>query len=278
MPANPQPSVFLARVPAAPLNYFVQSLLYWEGDPPSHDRDRLMPDGTASLIINLAEDEVRMYEGAGDSQMWRLPGAVLVGAHSRYTVIDSQEQRAIVAVAFRPGGTWPFFDPASSELHNQHTSISDLWRRDGHTLRERVLCARSPAARLAVLERELLMQAVRPLVPDRQIVFATSQLIQSCGSVPINALSECTGLSMKVLSRLFKLRVGLTPKLFARIRRFENMLQTVGSNTAVDWSTVAAECGYFDQSHLIRECALIAGFTPVELLAKRRGESNHFAV
>ena len=76
------PSLFYQYRPAPPLDRFIDRMWYWEGEPTSHGKDRIMPDGGGSLIINMAEDEVRNYGGSDDEQLERYPGAVLVGAQA----------------------------------------------------------------------------------------------------------------------------------------------------------------------------------------------------
>lgn len=270
------PDIFCIHRPAPPLDRFVETLWYWEGTPPAHAKDRLMPTGSASLIINLAEDEVRSYEGANDELLQRYPGAVLVGAYSKYSVIDTHEQRAVLGVSFRPGGMMPFFNPAADELHNAHVSLRDLWGSRGATLRERVLQACTPYARLRVVEAELMARAIRPLQRRPEVDFMLRQLTLR-QDVPIAALSERAGLSPRRLTRLFTLETGLTPKLYARVKRFERVRRSIGGGQ-VEWSDLAQQCGYFDQSHLIRECREISGFTPSQLQARQLGGSNHVAV
>jgi len=264
--------LFLTYRPAPPLHQFVSQLWYWQGVPAAHGKDRLMPDGSGTLIVNLEEDEVRNYAGLHDDVVERLPGAVLVGAHSRYSVIDTQEQRAVLGVSFRPGGMWPFFDPAAEELHNQHIGLRDLWGSAGATLRERILSAPTPVARLRVMELELHARAIRPLARRPEIAFAVERLAHPPHDYTIAMISEHIGLSTRRLARLFSLEVGMTPKLYSRIKRFESVLRLMRPQARVDWSQLALDCGYFDQSHLIHDCRTISGFTPAELHS--RGSFN----
>jgi len=233
-----------------------------------------MPDGSGSLIINLAEDEVRNYVGDRDDVVERFPGAVYVGAHSKYSVIDSQEQTAVIGVNFRPAGMWPFFGIAGDELQNSHVGLGDLWGSAGHTLRERILAVPSPHGRLAYLERELRARANRPIECRPEVEFVLQQLATPADAVTIERLGERVGLSARRLSRLFAIEVGLTPKLYARIKRFHHVFNSLGARD-VDWSEVAPRCGYFDQSHLIRDCKLISGFTPTELHSRWSGSGHH---
>jgi methylphosphotriester-DNA--protein-cysteine methyltransferase len=71
--------------------------------------------------------------------------------------------------------------------------------------------------------------------------------------------------------------VGLTPKLYARIKRFELVVRHL-NGAAIDWTTVAQHCGYFDQSHLIRDCKSLSGFTPTELAARKINGGQHIAL
>lgn len=87
-------------------------------------------------------------------------------------------------------------------------------------------------------------------------------------------LSRHAGLSTRRMARLFTLQVGLTPKLYARIKRFERVMQLMQA-PVMEWSDLAQACGYFDQSHLIRDCKAISGFTPSQLQARCLGNSKH---
>jgi AraC-like DNA-binding protein len=222
----------------------------------------------------LFEDETRCYHGPDDDLVERLPAAVLCGAYSRYFVIDTREQRANIGVAFRPGGTWPFFDPAGEELQNQHVGLRDLWGSAGATLRERVLAAPTPGAKLRLLEAELLARAIRPLERRAEIDFALERLTYAPQDYSIATLSEHVGLSARRFTRLFTLEVGLTPKIYSRIQRFQRVLQALDGRGG-DWTELAQSCGYFDQSHLIHECRSMSGFTPTELAARRVDNSGH---
>lgn len=272
-----EPTLCYMHRPAPPLDRFVDRLWYWEGEPLSHGKDRLLPSGEASLIVNLREDEVRNYTGPNDDQVERFPGAVLVGAHSRYSVIDTQEQRAVMGVSFRPGGAWPFFDPAADELHNAHVGLGDIWGSAGATLRERLLAAPTPQAKLRLLAAELLDRAIRPIGRRPEIDFALVRLTLAPHEHTIGDMSERVGLSARRFTRLFTLQVGVTPKVYARIKRFELVLRRM-NGAAVDWTMIAQQCGYFDQSHLIRDCKALSGFTPTELKNRRVPGGHHVAL
>jgi AraC-like DNA-binding protein len=73
-----------------------------------------------------------------------------------------------------------------------------------------------------------------------------------------------TGLSHTKFIQLFREHVGLTPKLFCRVRRFRTLLNRIEKGLPVNWAGLAADCGYFDQAHLIRDFRAFAGITPID--------------
>jgi AraC-like DNA-binding protein len=126
---------------------------------------------------------------------------------------------------------------------------------------------------MLLLEAELLARAIRPLQRRAEIDFALERLDYAPQDYSIAMLSEHVGLSARRFTRLFTLEVGLTPKVYARVQRFQRVLQAMDGPG--DWTDIAQRCGYFDQSHLIRECRSLSGFTPTELATRRIDNSGH---
>lgn len=91
-------------------------------------------------------------------------------------------------------------------------------------------------------------------------------------------MAGATGRSNRWFVEEFRHEVGLTPKLFCRVRRFQAMLQRAVREPRPDWSKLALACGYYDQSHLIRDFKLFSGLTPTEYAARRCDHRNHVPV
>src|SRR5215469_200418 len=145
--------------PAPPLSRFVELLWFYQDAPKPHSKERLMPDGCVSLVINLAEDETRIYDPDDLRKVTRLGGSGIAGPYSKCFAIDTDEQTCVVGVSFRAGGAVPFLKLPSDELHNQHLNLEDLSGRLGSELRERTLAAKTPEARLRLVELMLLERA-----------------------------------------------------------------------------------------------------------------------
>ena len=261
--------------PSAPaLRPFIEALWHFTGDLP-HARERIVPTGTMQLLINLHEDELRIYEGERFARVERLRGAAISGAYARPFGIDTEEQRCIVGVSFKPGGAAPFFALPSQELRDSHVELGTLWGRDGALLRERLLEAPSPQAALRCVEALLLERAVRPLEIDKLVDFAIGALDRG---VPVQRLTAALGMTPNRFIRQFRDAVGLTPKRFARVRRFGRVLDAIEAGLPIAWSALAADCGYFDQAHLIHEFREFSGMNPTGYRPREQGGRYHALV
>ena len=265
---------FLSRSPAAPLDDFVD--YFWAlGDVPPHSRERIVPSGTVELVVNLREDEIRIYDG---DRCRRYSGAVVSGVFSGFFVVDTLEHADIVGVHFKPGGAFPFFDVPLGELADAHVELHALWGRDAGDLRERLCAQTAPARRFALLERALLAHLYRPLDRRGEVRFALDQLGRS--DARVRDVAGRVNLSHRRFIEIFAEEIGATPKSFHRLRRFQRALARLRRCGANDWACLALECGYFDQSHLIREFLAFSGFAPHDYLShlSERVKAHHLAL
>ena len=235
--------------------------------------ERIVPNGQAHLMINLAEDEFRTYDAAQTDRMSRHSGAVLAGPHARSTVLDTREQRWLVAVEFRCGGASPFFPMPMTEACNQVVQLDNVWRCDGTHLRERFLEAPAPALKFRVLEEMLLQHCAPQLDPPIQYAVTALQ-----AGMPLAKLTSKLGLLPRTLVRRFSSQVGITPKRFARVQRMQRVLRALRRSSKPDWCALAAEHGYADQSHMVHDFRELADITPSGYAPASVQRSSHIPI
>ena len=175
---------------------------------------------------------------------------------------------------FRPGGTWPLFGVAGDELSNQHIGLTDLWSEAG-SLRDRILCAPSPQSRLQILADSLTAQLASCGQQHPAVALALRHLHHAPQLATVEELSREAGISTRRLARLFSIEVGLTPKLYARVLRFNRVVESVYNSSSIDWTELAVRCGYFDQAHFIRDFKAFSGLTPGDYLSRRTPYAHH---
>lgn len=231
-----------------------------------------MPSGTLELVVNLEHDEIFIVRD-GALAPARFSGAVVSGAYGRSFVIDARAHRSMVGVHFRPGGAASFLGMPALELADAHVDLATLWGADGRRVRDGLCAAGSTRERFDRLEAALRVRLAdryrRPFVRA-----AVEKLSRS--DADIGALVRESGLSHRRFVELFAAQVGVSPKRFGRIARFQRVLASA-HGTARGWARIAREGGYADQPHLIRDFTEFAGITPTAYLRLRSEElvPNH---
>jgi AraC-like DNA-binding protein len=266
---------FRHRLPRPPLDSFIESIWLYQSEPRPHALERILPTGAAQLIVNLKEDQTRLYDPKSSYRCVSTSGSVLSGAHTRFQVIDTSEQEYVAGVAFKPGGTVPFFRLPAHEARDADVPLESLWgARRTASLRERLLESSTIDAALDAFEA-VLQEIWGPPGLHPAVTYALAVFDRAPSTISITRVTDTIGLSAKRFIERFKREVGLTPKRYCRVRRFQRALALSHQNRDVDWTRVALDCGYFDQAHFIHEFKSFAGITPTGYESARTSFQNH---
>ena len=237
-------------------------LWLYDGYAQPHAHERLLPMPTTELVIDLRDGRPVSH------------AATVAGPHSEHWQLETADAGSVVGVHFRAGGAFPFFDFPASELHNVRISLEALWGAKARVLVEEILAAPTPDAKFDALERVLLATA-RTLSRHRAVTLALRELSDVSGGGGVAQLTGMIGMSQRRFLDRFRSEVGMAPKLFARVQRFQAVIGTVHTLGEVNWAGIAADCGYFDQAHFVHDFHAFSGFTPTAYLALKSEHRNH---
>jgi transcriptional regulator GlxA family with amidase domain len=179
-----------------------------------------------------------------------------------------------MGVGFRPGGAFPFLGLGADDLLDTHASLQDIWGRGALEIRERISAQRTDARRLQILQDALLSRLVRRPERHPAVLSALDYFRRNPSRPIVGNVAREVGLSNRRFIDVFNFQVGVKPKLFLRIQRFQRVLQKVHLLPVVDWGQLALEQGYFDQSHLIRDFVAFSGISPADYLRRLRDLRN----
>lgn len=211
----------------------------------------VLPDGCMDILFSLetaTEPATNPY---------------VVGAMTRPLTASSHGTTDLVAIRFKPGGSTPYLDLFASDLTDGVTSLDALWGAGASEARDRLQEVPDTASRVEILDDLLLRRLNRATTDADERVLSASELVaRHCGRMTVEGLAEATGLGRRQLERRFLATVGTTPKVAARIARFQGAVSRLGRETTVDLSRLAYECGYSDQAHMTREFKALAGIPP----------------
>jgi len=258
------PVHFQARAPIAPLAGFVELLWYWSGDARNYGRERLLPMGQVELVIQVRNSR---------------PYAAISGPRSEPFIIDRREAQAIIGVHFKAGGAFPFLRCAFGEVHNIGVTLDQLWgAKRAQRLLEILYESPTIEGKFGILEQWLMSIADRPLKHHPSVSLAIKEFQSDPGLFTSERIARETNLSQRRFIELFRDEVGLTPKLFCRVRRFQNVIESIANRDQVDWADLALSHGYSDQSHFIHDFRAFSGLKPSEYLSLRTDALNHVRV
>jgi AraC-like DNA-binding protein len=251
------------QAPSPPLSAFVDIVWLCEMPPQPWSQERLLPDGTLQLVVDLSG-----RDGYG----------VIAGPHAHFFVLDTTHYMDLVGVHFRPGGAFPFLGLPVHELRDLDVPLESLWGSLARELTDRLLEARTDDEKFAIVEAVLLRRARARFDRHPAVAYALSHFTRVPHTRTIAQVSQQIGLSQRRFIEVFSSEVGLTPKLFCRIRRFQSAMRRVHSRERVNWSEVAQACGYFDQAHFIHDFQAFSGLNPSVWLAQRTEHVNHVPI
>jgi AraC-like DNA-binding protein len=259
---------YISHVPSPPLNFYINSL-YSPDDSILPPREKILPLPALDLKINFGGG-FPVYDGDQDEPFTTLTESWALGLWTRYHIVDWPSDLQYLGVSFKTGGAYRFLGLPLSELQNQVVSLDAIWGTFAAELRERLYAAPTIQARFALLEQFLLARLCEAPQGLKAVQYAIAEIARHHGTLSIRELSESMGMSQKHLIVQFKQMVGCTPKELGRLYRFADILASIDLTQPVDWTWVAHQFYFHDQSHFIRDFREFTGHTPTDYLRLRR--------
>jgi AraC-like DNA-binding protein len=259
---------YIFHIPSAPLNSYIDSF-YYPNDSGPLPREKVLPLPAIDLKINFGGG-FQVYGAEQGEPSTTLTESWVLGLWTKYHIVDWPSDLQYFGVSFKPGGAYPFLGLPLSELQDQVVSLDMIWGKLASELREQLYAAPTVRARFALLEQMLLTRLGAPSQGLKAVQYAVAEIARRHGALSIRELSESMGMSQKHLIVQFKQMVGCTPKELARLYRFGDSLASIDLTKSVDWTLVAHQFRYHDQSHFIRDFKEFTGHTPTDYLRLRR--------
>jgi AraC-like DNA-binding protein len=253
------------HTPCPILKPYIHQMWLAQGYHPAHHQERILPHGSMELLFDLTEQAITLRYLRDGYQAHHFNEPVLSGGFSHFFVVDTHRPGDYLSVWFKAGAAQLFFGIPAQELHNRHWPLSLLWGGSAFDLYHQVLAAPSLLARFAVLEAALVARLGQVDQPRHPAVsFALSAFQQVPHPFTISQITQQLSLSPTRFIEVFRQSVGISPKRYGRVVRFQAALRQIARAKSLNWASLAVECGYFDQAHLINEFQALAGLSPTQ--------------
>ncbi|MCX7303273.1 MAG: helix-turn-helix transcriptional regulator [Hyphomicrobiales bacterium] len=211
------------------------------------------------MVISFGEPfAIGLGRAPGDNEHY---DSFTSGLFAGPVTIDSFGASHCLQINFTPLGARRFFGLPMSELADRMVTLDDALGAEGHALREELGDVPDWDRRFDIAERFVLARLHKAGEPTAEVVWAYNRIATSGGRARIASIADRIGWSRKHLAKRFADEVGLGPKTVSRIVRLNRALCAWRTGEA-GWAGIAADCGYADQAHLVRDFTELAGTTP----------------
>lgn len=250
------------RAPVSPLQGIVTDICGYRATSPSRNVE--YASLTIPLVINFAEPfAIGLGRAPCDNDRF---GSFTAGLYAGPVVIESRGATCCLQINFTPLGARRFFGLPMSELADRMVGLDDVLGYRGDRLREQLGNAPDWSSRFNIIEGFVAARLATTAGTQTEIAWAFDRIVASGGRMCVASLAKEIGWSRKHLAVRFSDAIGTGAKTLSRIVRFNRALGL--SAGGFDWADIAADCGYSDQAHLVREFRDLAGETPTALAAR----------
>jgi AraC-like DNA-binding protein len=259
----PQAFEMAERKPMAALAGLVSRIVRYRETGSGHFRQVEAASLDVPLIVSFGEPfAIGLGRAPGANERY---GSFAAGLFAGPVTIDSFGSCHCLQINFTPLGARRFFRMPMTELTDRMAALDDLLGAEGSALRDELGNASTWEARFDIAEAFVLRRLAGADAPSPEIAWAFDRIAATGGRARVASIAREIGWSRKHLARRFADEIGLGPKSVSRIVRFNRAI--AASRSGSGWAGIAADCGYADQAHMVREFRELAGNSPVSWAA-----------
>lgn len=267
---------FETHILQKPLSEHIESIFHYKGFAPDHAMERVVPTGHIFILFELdgmprnTFDNETLKPNGTYSKVW------VSGMHKNHLSISAHQNSEMLVIQFKPAGAFPFFHLPVNQLNDKVILGEKIFGNKMLQLRQQILEQKTSAKKFKAAENWLLKRMDYDSTPNKELL----KIVGLLKDKPFSDHTEIVQLYSKTQKHLigqFKKYLGLTPKVLHRIFRFNEILQRIHLKEQLDWSQIAYQFGYADQSHFIKEFKEFSGFSPQQFInSEHQKEQTNF--
>lgn len=254
--------IYQTHIPRFPLDQFVEIFVYFNDVKLSHNFDRFLPNGDTEILIDFHDTPQFIYDNSSLKEIQACHHIWASGLRTEPITIPAGNKSEMMVISFKKGKAASFFPFPMEEIADSVVDADLVWGADFGLLRERLLATDDIALRFRIVEEFLINEFQSQMTVNPCVAFAIGEMTERPDAISIAKMNAKIGYSQKHFTDMFRRQVGVTPKSYLKIMRFQKAVRTIDATPDLDWGQIALECGFYDQSHFINDFKHFSGFTP----------------
>lgn len=253
-----------------PQNDFLKSFIkyFWviKTNNVNHLSYKLLPVNNIDIVLNFASPMNYLTGG----KIVTAPEYSFTGIRNRYQMVDQAGKLNIFGVSFFPAGFYPFLKRPLSEYSDQTVDFS-IWNKNFRSIIEKKFEPEGIILQQIEVLEDLFLQFIDPQsIPENRIFKLINLFFKNILTLTIKEFCEKYGINQRRLERIFGKYIGVSPKSYQRINRFQFALNRLLRSDMNDFTTIAHETFYYDQAHFIHDFNFFTGCSPSHFLSEKR--------
>lgn len=258
--------IFETQIPQPPLDEYLEPFIYFKHFKPDHSIERVVPDGGIYLIFELDGFTRHTYDTETGEPNNTFTKVWISGMHKNYISISAHQDSSMLVVQFKAGGAKPFLPFPTCDLNNKVVPAEEVFGNAILDLQSNLVSAESHLEKFNLIQKYFLKIGNFESTSADKMVAEMCDVIKQNSHAKLKEIVAKSEYSQKQAIHLFKQKVGLNPKSYQRIIRFNEILPQIMEKKSIAWNTICSDCGYYDQSHFIKEFKQFSGYNPKEFL------------
>lgn len=250
--------------PSEKFQKYIENLIYFEGYTPEHSIEKIVPDGSMNLIFELDGFLRHVFDNETLEPKLDFTKVWFSGVHRNLINISTHKNSSMFVIRFKPAGGYPFLTKPAYEFTDSVIPAEQIFGENIFELRNALLESEDADEKNEITERWLNGIFDESKTPKEAIYTSVKKIITDPHFQQNNLaeLIEGSGYSQKQFISLFKEYVGIAPKYFQRIIRFNEILAKIHADEKLSWTEISYDCGFYDQAHFIKEFQHFCGVNP----------------
>jgi AraC-like DNA-binding protein len=234
---------------------------------------RIVPTGLPELLMYFTPRPNIL-----DSNKSLSDNVALYGHQNGYYDLELTGKQSVFSIVFEPQGLMPFFKFPLNEICNRNVSLKDINGQSGRDLEEKMGEASTFQQRINIAET-CLLDMLKSGFDDfefRRINHIAELIKRTYGNIHVRQLASEACLSRKQFERIFTGHIGISPKQYLKIIRFQSVIFQKQRNNHLNMTELSFQSGYFDQAHFINDFKSFSGLTPKQYFVENEACSDFF--